>query len=437
MFLVLGVCIAVLVSGVAHGSLFVLNNVSLSLYNNLDMSCAYQAIHLLNKYHNSSDVSFISIHQLTKPSRRNMILKIDYQVLSKSKDVQSAILKQSMKMEDHASMEQGERFARDWAGLVFFNEIPSMVHRVPVFFGASRTYRFVLMEMLGSPPVSLETYYDVEFSKQNEQAAIDATNSFMAILGTMHASSSLLQDRWHEILQRIKRSSQEAPWQQRHMWISSRIRKNVNYTLSKLRITPSVEMKAEMADVVYRVFAPGFFSAVVHSDLCPDNVIFRHSISHLFDFEWAENRSVFIDAVSLRMGMPGCYYSGVAPTAVVDAAEMIYRRELEKIMPAAKDDKLYYSAYIDGCAYWTLRAFDIIRPILRGDRDSSDLQYGMEKSMRIVVMRLELFLEISERYKLLPHISNMVAATLLKLKELWAEKAVSLPMYGAFASSLT
>lgn len=153
----------------------------------------------------------------------------------------------------------------------------------------------------------------------------------------------------------------------------------------------------------------------------------------MFDFEWAENRSAFIDAVALRIGMPGCYYSGVAPTKVVDEAEVLYRRELAKTIPEANDDVLYNAAYMDGCAYWVLRVFEIIRPILRGDGESSSVKYGIEKSMKIVIMRLDLFLEINKRHNLLPHINNMVVMTRQKLVEMWAEKAVALSVYSVFA----
>jgi len=421
--------LAILFSVVVSTQFYVMNNVTLKIYDDLEMPVMRRAIRVMNKYHNSSDVSFSSIHQLTSPSRRNMILKIDYSVPSLSIESRSIIFKRSMKT--HSSVDQSDRFGRDWAGLVFFNELPSMYHRVPEFYGASRTYNFILMEVLGSPPISLETYYQLGSSVHNQQVAVEMTNKFMTILGTMHAASHQKQDRWHHILTAI--SKHVEPWQQRQLWHLATVRKAVNYTLGQLNAAETPELREEIAGVMTRSYAPGPFSAVAHSDLCPDNVLFRDSVAHMFDFEWAENRSAFIDAVALRIGMPGCYYSGVAPTKVVDEAEVLYRRELAKTIPEANDDVLYNAAYMDGCAYWVLRVFEIIRPILRGDGESSSVKYGIEKSMKIVIMRLDLFLEINKRHNLLPHINNMVVMTRQKLVEMWAEKAVALSVYSVFA----
>jgi len=414
----------------------VFDDLVISAHKELDAKMIMKVFKLLNRYYNqtaATGVHLSSIVQLSDPARRNMLCRVSYETPWLPVKSHTVILKQTAKAKSAA--DTSERLARDWTGLEFFNKVPALRGHVPLFYGGSRAFQFILMEDLGPNPVTLGIYL-TNTSFADPDSAADAIRHFMKILGRMHAASypgvRLFDEMLHDLDDKLP------SWKAYVHNHYRKMRKYVNFTANSLQLAHPPALYTEIQHMTNRTMAPGLFTSVLHADLCPDNVVFSTASrrAYLFDFEWSETRSVFLDMTQLRMGMPGCWCSGMVPEAVLLDAEAVYRAELAKAIPEAKNDQKYYSAYIDACGFRAMKAFEIIKSLVKHDLDAAELtndqRTRIAKSMRVAVSRLELFIEANEGHNFLPHVMNLVSATLHRLRSLWDTGAKSVPLFTVF-----
>jgi len=127
------------------------------------------------------------------------------------------------------------------------------------------------------------------------------------------------------------------------------------------------------------------------------------------------------------MGMPSGWCAGQFPEDLLDSAESIYRDEMKKLIPAARDDKTYFTAYTEACAMHALK-FDIayIPEIFEEDK-----KWGGRSERARILSHFKAVINITEKHDTLPSIKATLTEILARLEKKW-EEAKPLDLYPAF-----
>ena len=256
----------------------------------------------------------------------------------------------------------------------------------------------------------------------------------MTTLGRFHATAYHQVDKFESILyglnHRVKRAEEFSFRELRDF------RKSVGYIATLFNLSMPTGLDSEIRDIANKSFLGGAFVSITQSDLCPDNVIFSPDKDHrayIYDFEFSEPRSVFVDATQLRMGMPGCGCKGLVPDSVLDEAEALYRKELMRTMPSAHNDTLYYRAYMESCTFRLLKVFENIKSVfLQHSSDASSSTSWVRRAMNDVLTRIETYENINRRHRMFPAISQFTTQMKEILLHVWGDAAKIVPQYIVF-----
>lgn len=394
-----------------------------------------KAKQILSNYFNTK-IDIDSVVFLSDPERRNIVLRLgllhDSTIIPKT-----VILKQSLPEKEN-DQEAYARFARDWSGLEFASKIPQRTHNTPLFYGGEKEHRFILIEDLGIRHVSLVD----SLTLSNRDKAIRALSRFMKALGSFHAASAGHTQLYETILRQIhgEGDSQTDGLVDEHNDLINQL----GSTHKKLNLSLSNECIYEAQNLVKSILSPGPFTVLTHGDICPDNV-FDHEENYelqLIDFEWAIVGNALLDGTYLRMSMPTCWCAKAIPKEVIDSLELIYREEIIRTIPEAKDDTIYQKAYTEACGFWILQqTLHFIDSSLENDRvgpsgpvPENSLWKPEENWVRPrVLSRLQAFIEVAASNGLLPHLTQMAKAVLDEIQKRWPN-AKPLEFYPAFQS---
>ncbi|HHF0526639.1 TPA: GNAT family N-acetyltransferase, partial [Legionella anisa] len=400
----------------------------------INLDVLQKTIQILQQ-HFATQIEINSIQFLSEKERRNSVARIALK--SKSNSVpKSIILKQSLpEASDRDDKEAYARFARDWAGLEFANQIHQSMHNVPRFYGGNKEYRFILIEDLGKQHISLVD----SLTLPNRDKATRALNRFMKSLGSFHAASYGKTALYEAMLKKIHGNAETL---QEDLDVTrTDLLEKLHAVDKKLHLPLITECINEANSLIESLLKPGPFTVLTHGDICPDNV-FDHEETHdlqLIDFEWAFVRNALLDGTYLRMSMPTCWCAKSIPEEVILPLEIIYREELKQTIPAASDDLAYTKAYTEACGFWLLQqTLPFLDSTLAKDRvgpsgpvPKNSLWSNEENWVRPrVLSRLQAFIHVASRSNLLPHLKQMAENMLFELKKLWT--ANSLEFYPAF-----
>lgn len=377
----------------------------------------------------------ISIHRadyLSNEYRINALIRVTLH--SPRKDIpQSLIIKQSLDDKSVAdSKETFARFARDWAGLEFLADICDKTSLVPKFYGGSVKHRFILIEDLGEHHLSLVD----ALTGADRKKAEEALERYVKAMATLHGLTHSHTDRYRTILQKLE---PKAPaWYEDH----DLLLRELTSILQKINLKLDNDTKSEIREIFSIARKPGHLTALIHGDICPDNVFDDPHENHLriIDFEWSFIRNALLDAVFLRMSMPTCWCTKALPEDVIETYENLYRNELCKYIEAAKIDTIYEESYMAACAYWMLWTIISIEDRLYKERDTTDAQFSnLHPNWQAkdcigrprVIHRLECFKRLAKKYRTLPHLRLLAEQVLNELESFWpyTEK---LELYAAF-----
>lgn len=380
-----------------------------------------EVIDILSK-HFDTNIQIKSISRLSEPKRRNLICRIVFQS-SSTKAPTSLIFKQFLpKKYSKNNKDALNRFARDSAAHAFLNNLETESLYVPRLYGSSTKSHFVLLEDLGETHVSLVD--SLTGKSANEAKA--ALERFMRRLGQLHADSYGQTNNYLKTLSTINPDIK--------LWKND-LKITLNDIVAKLEslsknisILYTTKMQIEIYTVIKEVLQPGPFITFIHGDICPDNVFDnpKKNALHLIDFEWSGARSALLDGTYLRMSMPNCWCAHTIPENLVDSLEVIYRKELMKRIPQARDDEAYHTAYTYACAYWMLQTILQVETLI--DKDYLFSSAVSEKTLwkqqtnierPRVLSRLKAFIDVAKKYNTLPHIRSMAASVLEDLKVRW------------------
>ncbi|MCW8410361.1 GNAT family N-acetyltransferase [Legionella sp. PATHC035] len=386
-----------------------------------------------------AEIEIDSLQFLSEPDRRNIVLRI---MLNSNLSTipKSIIFKQSLP-EKSATDDQDAyaRFARDWAGLEFANQIHQNMHNVPHFYGGDKEHRFILIEDLGKRHISLVDTLTLPYRDR----AILALRRFMKALGSFHAAGFAKTARYEAILSQIHGSAETH--HEELDFTRTDLLEKLRTTTKNLNLTLTTECINESTSLIESLLKPGPFTVLTHGDICPDNV-FDHEETgdlQLIDFEWAFVRNALLDGTYLRMSMPTCWCAQAIPEDVISPLEIIYREELKRTIPAASDELAYAKAYTEACGFWLLQqTLPFLNSTLEKDRvgpsgptPENSLWNAEENWVRPrVVSRLHAFIHVASRNNLLPHLRQMAESILFEIKKHWTG-AKPLEFYAAFRAS--
>lgn len=391
-----------------------------------------------------TECKITSAELLSKPDRRNVIARIWLQSASSSVP-KSVILKQALPRDsDTDDKDAFARFARDWAGLEFASKIQQSIHNVPQFYGADRERRFILIEDLGDPHVSLVD----SLTASNPENAVAALERYIKALGSFHAASFKHTNLYEEILMKINK---DADTPQKELEVTSeKLMEKLSTALSnkKLALPITGGFKDEVHKVLDGIFNPaGPFTVLTHGDIAPDNV-FDHLGAkglQLIDFELCGIRNALLDGTYLRMSIPTGWCAKKIPDDIIKHVEQIYRSELMRGISAESNvnDAAYNLAYTQACAFHALQQMATINKCLEKNETWSgggpdgpvppNCVWDASKNFLRprFLSRLQAFIDVASEHKMFPCIREMAEDMLARIKLLWPD-ATPLDVYPAF-----
>ncbi|VEG92268.1 phosphotransferase [Legionella spiritensis] len=406
-----------------------------------------KTLDIIQKKFEFADIDIDSFVYLSEPERRNVLLRITLTSTSESVP-KSIILKQSLpQQEDINDTNADARFFRDWAGIKFASNIQQNehVHNTPLFYGSDNELRFILIEYLGDPHISLVD--SLAPAVPNRSKAVSALERYMKALGCFHAASFGHTDSYETILKEINENA-TVPEEDLKS-ISENLQPKLQSAVETLGLPVATGFTDEVQQVLESIFKPGPFTVLTHGDIAPDNV-FDHEEPEdlqLIDFEWSSPRNALLDGTYLRMSMPTAWFAKTIPDDVLKPLELIYREELKKAIPEASDDLAYSTNYTQACAYHVLHEMSNLTHILEKDAvwgsgpvPKDSLWNPDTNSARSrFLTRLQTFVDVVTNHDklhpdqppILPHLRKMAEDMLGKVKGLWPE-AKSLESYPAF-----
>lgn len=369
-----------------------------------------------------SAVSICSAIFISRPERRNALIRVTLNdqgnALPKTVIVKQTITEGS----DINGHEALERLAKDWAGLECLRDVSLKFPLVPQFYGGSITNRFIVLEDLGDVHASLVDAL-TGTDKTEGEAALER---YTTALGLLHGLAHGNIKHYQSILSKLK--PEAMVWQDELDHMLTKIAS----VLGRFGISLDSAQKNEINNVFKIVKDAGPFTTLIHGDICPDNVFDdpKNGRMRIIDFEWSFVGNALLDGVYMRMCMPTCWCAKAIPDDVIARCELLYRKELIKNMPAAKNDKVYYESYAAACAYWMICHVGYVTEIWDKDSDLSDPKYlnlhpkwRPEDNLRRprVLYRIEAFIEMAKKHDALPQLLSLAEKVLSELKVLWPE----------------
>ncbi len=169
----------------------------------------------------------------------------------------------------------------------------------------------------------------------------------------------------------------------------------------------------------------GPFQAYSHHDPCPDNCLWVDQEVKLLDFEFGGFRHALLDGVYGRIHFPTCWCVNQLPEDIFTRMEQVYRNELIKGCPEARDDETFNRTVVEACAWQLLDTLFV--GVLEEDGE-----WGISTHRQRVLVRLDRFSEIAESHGHLRALGTMARDLSNALREKWPKDADEMPVYPAF-----
>jgi ankyrin repeat protein len=361
--------------------------------------------------------------RLSEERRRNLLLRC--KVLSGPDEAPASVIikraRQSGYDPDDPKSRPAVGLFRDWAGLEFLGSVAEL-GACPRFYGGDRESGFFIMEDLGGTR-DLDQVLTCGSAAQAERALL----LLAAALGQMHAASAGGVDQYQRIRDALGPGD---GFQRRSLGAHAR---DYAPVMAKRCAALGVAVPPAFFDDIETIATameePGELLAYTHGDACPDNCMLAGERLCLIDYEFGNFRHALLDGVYGRIRFPTCWCVRDIPEPIVAEMEAVYRRELVKGCPAAKDDAIYFRAVADACGYWILENLAHLF-----DRA---LQYeepkGTATNRQRILTRLAAFTQVAERSGHLAAMRGTCQRLLDELRGRWRD---NMPPYDAFGQSV-
>ncbi len=200
--------------------------------------------------------------------------------------------------------------------------------------------------------------------------------------------------------------------------------------LETLASAAGVDCRTELRQVASCLSDERFW-ALTPSDACPDNHVLTPKGIQFLDFEFAQIRSLFLDAAYATAPFPTCWCCFAAPEQLFRAGEQAYRSQAGLAWPELGRDEVWQRGMASAMAAWagmtalrtSRRDADLDRPGTRWgvvmptwrDRGS----YIAERGVR----------RIKNHF---PHLADLITQTLVRTRELRDGPHQPMLVYPAF-----
>lgn len=314
---------------------------------------------------------------------------------------------------------------REWAGLLFLQQVAGDANPAPRLYGGNRQYGMVILEDLGSG-----VRPDQALLGDDPQLAETMLLELATQLGILHSSTIGREGEYAAACAAIGYHPLDDDQ------ILPNFSQALSATLAVLNITPPPGLDAELRAFSAAMQQPGPFWAYTHGDPCPDNWLHGDNTLRILDFERGAFRHALRDGVYGRILFPTCWCVNRLPEHLPRAMEAAYRRALAANQPEAADDTLFGRAVVEACVYW---AFDtcqwvVERPVWYAEPRvlAHDRQWGISTIRQRALVRAELLAQATAEYRYLEAIGAAFQQIARVLRSHWPPAADEMPYYPAF-----
>ena len=145
----------------------------------------------------------------------------------------------------------------------------------------------------------------------------------------------------------------------------------------------------------------------------------------LLDFEFGRFRHALLDGVCGRIHFPTCWCVNRLPEDIYTRMEQVYRNELIKGGPEARDDETFNQVIVEACAWQLLNTLSV--GVLEEDGE-----WGISTHRQRALVRLDRFSEVAESNGHLEALRGMAKNLSDALRKRWPKEADEMPLYPAF-----
>lgn len=311
-------------------------------------------------------------------------------------------------------------FLNEWASLQFLSQVEAPeVPLGPKFYAGERAAGLLIMEDLGQG-----RRLDHVLLGNDPAAAEKALIEFAALHGRLHALSIGKHPEFARIREALG-PSDLADGYYHYEWFTP----TLQHTMETVGLSLGHAVEREVELLKQSLLNPGPFLAFTQGDSCPDNCLWINSSIRLLDFEGGMFSHALKEGVYGRIHFPTCWCVYRMPEHVPLRMEEAYRAELVKGCPEAADNKLFYQAVVEACAFWMLDWYHEfpLAQLLEQDR----LIVTSTVRQRFL-MRSELFARTTEEFGHLEALGKAAKTLATKLSEVWTPDEYAMPLYPAF-----
>lgn len=316
-----------------------------------------------------------------------------------------------------------QRFWNECAGLQFLEEVFTGAPPAPRLYGVDHTKGMMVMEDLGHGASLVEAVLG------NEPAVATAgLLELMTTLGQIHAHTIGKVQDYMRIRQRLGPSQPYFSSAAEGTLPPARIAELCHTLIDRLGIPTVTGLDQDLATVTRFWAEPGPFLAYTHGDPVPGNECKVGHQRKLLDFEYSGFRHALTEGVYARIQFVTGFYVQRIPDVIALAMENAYRTELVKGCPEASEDRRFYQAITEACAYATISMWHWAMP---GILDQ-DEQWGLSSCRQRVLRRLALLAETTTAFGHLEALGAMAHKLRDELCQRWPIEVHTMPYFPAF-----
>ena len=305
---------------------------------------------------------------------------------------------------------------REWVATAYIAaRAPGRGHGSALLAG-SVSRGLLIFEDLGANLASLVD----PLHKGTADEAERALTLYATALGRLHVDTADCQPSHHETFQSVfgpGRPRRPSGW---------RVEKEADFVVGRLGgAAPASELEL----LSERLSHPGPWQCLVHGDPCPDNALIVDGSIRLIDYEHARPSHALLDGIYWQIGFPTCWCAGRLPPDVASRIADVYRAEIAKAMPSARDDAVYRAELAYVAAIWL---FSCLSWLLEGAL-KEDSTMGTWSIRGRLLWYLQAVIEMTACADVLPGINAAADGWLSELQRRWPDSS-PLGLYPAFAA---
>lgn len=373
-----------------------------------------------------TDVALTQADLLTDPEWRSRVWRVRIQVQQPVKSVPTHVIIKQIAPANYAPEQADnfdtQRFFGEWAGALFLNGLGERQHG-PRFYGGDHAAGFVVLEDIGEPRSLVQPLLDGDMA-----SAAQALRAYTQRLGEMHADTYGREAEFdaicrslHPHMPEMRNDSLEEFQHKTKQRLEA-----INATLRSLEMPLGDAALNEAQALLFAAHRPTQFRTFIHSDPCPDNVIYDGGTLRLIDFEFVRYGHALHDGLFSRIPFPTCWCSKRVPDALVSELETQYRQIFGAVCPPILDDDVFRAEVCIMAGRWAIETLIEVAGVLKEDRE-----WGIIGLRARILTRLETFTQLADQTGQWPALHAACRHIHHGLQRLWPD-ADGQPVYPAF-----